>query len=179
MPSNVSQVTGELDTLKSEMRIELLDGSRDGLRETRRQAQSNLTRKDAVASGDLRDNLRVRSVGSGLGWELVSNLDYSVYVEYGTGPQWGTSAYPMTPSVPRFEAPPLTTTVARKIERWMVDKGIVPDRPEHGRRDVAWFIARAISRRGTPATAFMRSAWFQTEEDVRDEIESAFRDALD
>lgn len=108
------------------------------------QAKRNITDAPAVDTGRLRSSVKVDTFSNGFGKRVGTDLGYGAYVEFGTGPHF----------------PPLDP-----IREWARRHGL----PE----SAAYPIALAISRRGTPAKAWLFPA-FEAE---RPKFDDVIRDA--
>lgn len=108
------------------------------------QAKRNITDAPAVDTGQLRASIKVETYSSGFAARVGTDLTYGKWVEFGSGPHF----------------PPLAP-----IREWVRRHGLPPE--------AAYPIALAISRRGTPAKAWLFPA-FEAE---RPKFDDLIRDA--
>lgn len=108
------------------------------------QAKRNITDAPAVDTGRLRASVKIETYSGGYAKRVGTDLTYGKWVEYGSGPHF----------------PPLAP-----IREWVRRKGLPPE--------AAYPIALAISRRGTPAHAWLFPAF----ESERPKFDDLIRDA--
>lgn len=97
------------------------------------EAAREMRRAAPKATSVLTNSIRAERVGE-LEHRAVAGVAYAAYVEGGSGPG----------GRPPFAA----------MLRWVRVKRLAPHNPGMDERDLAWAIARAIARRGTPPQPF-------------------------
>jgi hypothetical protein len=108
------------------------------------QAKRNITDAPAVDTGQLRASVKIETYSSGYAARVGTDVAHGKWIEFGTGPHF----------------PPL-----EPIREWARRHGLPPE--------AAYPIALAISKRGTPARAWLHPA-FEAE---RPNFDSVIREA--
>lgn len=110
-------------------------------------AKEGIVRYDAIDTGRLLRNVSTRKgqdVPEGAMWEVVSDLPYSVYVEFGTGPATSIG------------------TVRRRDGRWFPARTHPSGRGDY--RATGWTYGGTYTI-GMPARPFMWDAWTELKKD--------------
>lgn len=123
-------------------------------REVRNKYQDNLITNNRIASGNLLNSVEYQVVYNGVEYEVQLRLqDYWKYIEYGTRPHF----------------PPMD-----KILEWVMVKPVLPRPDANGRiptpKQLAYLIARKISRKGTEGSHDLEDAITEINERYRDKL---------
>ena len=123
-------------------------------REVRNKYQDNLITNNRIASGNLLNSVEYQVVYNGVEYEVQLRLqDYWKYIEYGTRPHF----------------PPMD-----KILEWVMVKPVLPRPDANGRiptpKQLAYLIARKISRKGTEGSHDLEDAIAEINERYRDKL---------
>lgn len=172
MASSLSDLASKLEDLDEEIHDEVEDEVESNLEAMRVEAQQNLSRQGAIATGRLAESLEVDSTphsDTSSTHSLGSSLEYAKYVEYGTG---SGNRYPAPDSVPHDE-----------LITWMASKPVIP-REYDTYYELAPAIEHSIvhgsddSPPGTPEQEFLRRAWKGRKEWIKRDVRSAVKRAV-
>lgn len=132
-------------------------------KEVRNQYQDNLINDNKIATGDLLNSVEYQIVQNGMTYEVQLKLqDYWKYVEYGTKPHF----------------PPMD-----KILEWIMVKPVIPKPNDNGdlpsQKQLAYLIARKISKKGTEGTEDLEEALLDINQKYKEKLVIALHKDMD
>jgi len=137
------------DDLKRDVTLALDSGARTMARESKIRSPKAFT--------GLANSIQSRKLGP-MRFEVIAGKNYALGVHEGQKPGHR----------PAIEA----------IQKWIKVKGITPHNPLYNIRDLAWFIASSIERKGTKAQPFMREAAEAKKGEIENVIAAGIESAL-
>jgi hypothetical protein len=145
--------------MKRNLGSEVADAVRNSAEVTAKRAQRNVAMNNTTWHGDLYRSISARRIASPYeaSYEIVADVPYAAYVEFGTGVRGGGTKF-KHPTKFTFDSPPLTPDLVSEITEWVMTKPVFYGPRTTG---VSWAIAKKIAKEGTYASPYMRPAWFK------------------